>query len=188
MHFSDFEAVAEEIIREVEKGLACVDGQEVSTIVEAILSAGQVFCVGTGRSGAIMQAFCIRLNHLGLKAFYIGNIACPPATKADLIIACSGSGKTTSVLSIVQKAKQIGLRICLITSQTDQESTVLTDDILHIEAPNELINMDNGLSKQPMRTLFEQIVFFVCEAMVAMLQERLHISEVDMAHRHANLE
>lgn len=188
MDQGEFHQTSSMILNEIETGIAQLDSAEIDALVSNILSARQIFCIGAGRSGIIMQAFCMRLNHLGLNAFWVGSITCPPATSKDLVIACSGSGKTTSVISIIRKAKGVGTKIAVITSLAKSDILPYTDTVIHVNAPCGLVNEKLSQSRQPMRTLFEQIVFILCESIISMLQKRCGISEKDMAKHHTNLE
>jgi hypothetical protein len=59
-----------------------------------------------------------------------------------------------------------------------------------IEAPASLekAERDGLVSRQPMKTLFEQTLFIFCESMVLMLIHRTKQGINQLARRHANLE
>jgi len=175
------------ILREIDEGIKALDTKETEALADAISAAGRIFCIGAGRSGILLQSFCMRLNHLGFKAYCIGGIPCPPARYGDLLIASSGSGSTASVVAISKKAHELGARIAAITSSRRNEIATMADLVLLIDAPSDLRN-DGRRSRQPMRTLFEQIAFIACETIIAILMERCTVSEREMAGRHANLE
>jgi 6-phospho-3-hexuloisomerase len=182
-----FHEACDSIIKEIHYGICQVNPSEINAFIALIESAHHIFCFGSGRSGLILQTFCMRLNHLGLKAFWVGSIDCPPATPDDALLVCSASGKTASVLPVMQNAKIAGAKIGVITTAKNNESTNFFDAIVHINAPFELINEDKK-SKQPMKTLFEQTAFILCESIISLLQKRNKISEEEMARRHSNLE
>lgn len=62
------------VLDELEKSLGAVKEEEVEQFVDMICDAQQVFVVGVGRVLLMLQAFAKRLNHLGIKANYVGAI------------------------------------------------------------------------------------------------------------------
>lgn len=180
--------MANEIISELRAALNEVDPEAVELLVDEILNARQVFCLGAGRSGILLQAFCMRLNHLGVSAYMAGGLPCPPVQNGDLIVAASGSGTTPSVLSVLQQGKAAGARIALFTAKDKRKPVREADLTIFVPAPSRLVNDQGRHSQQPMRTLFEQVFFILCEAVVCILKDRKGIREQDMAQRHANLE
>lgn len=184
---NEFHDACGTIIAEIRSTVERVCDTEIEDFMALLLRSRRIFCLGSGRSGIILQCFCMRLNHLGLQAHWVGSPNCPPATPEDALVVCSGSGKTASVISIMQRAKALGVRIALLTAAESSDACHVADTIIHIQAPSELTNT-NSISVQPMRTLFEQAAFVVCETVIAILQVRLNIREEEMAKRHANLE
>jgi 6-phospho-3-hexuloisomerase len=183
----EFRSLCGMIIDEIHSTVEHVSDTEIEAFIALLLRSRRIFCLGTGRSGTILQSFCIRLNQLGMQVHWVGSLNCPPAASEDALIVCSGSGRTTSVVSIMQSAKALGVHVGLLTTAESSDASRIADTVIHIQAPSELMNASH-ISIQPMRTLFEQTAFIVCETIVAMLQARLHIKEEEMAKRHANLE
>ncbi len=184
--FSDFSTISSLIINEISSAVASVDTEKVNEFVRYIMNARQIFCYGAGRSGIILKTLCMRLNHLGINAFFIGGIPCPPADSRDLLLCMSGSGETETVLSLVREARKYSCRVAAIT--TNHESTLrsMSDVTILLKAPCHLVN--DGQTKQPMRTLFEQVSFILCETISLMLKSEMGLSDEDMARKHANLE
>lgn len=177
-----------QILSELNATINAVDSESLERLVEEIIRAKRVFCLGAGRSGIMLQAFCMRLNHLGVMAFMAGGLPCPPVEAGDLIVAASGSGTTRSVVSVLDQGKAAGARLVLFTSSESQTLSIEADVTIFIPAPSRLVNDGSPVSRQPMRTLFEQAFFLLCEAVICRLIDRKGIREEDMAKRHANLE
>jgi 6-phospho-3-hexuloisomerase len=154
-------------------------------LMEEINQAKRVFCVGAGRSRIFLEAFSMRLNHLGKESYIAGNIPCPPARNGDLVIAASGSGATPSAIVILKQAKEAGARVALLTASPIQHLEGTVDLAINIVAPNGLVN-GNGGSRQLMRTLFEQTCFILEETLIAALSAGVPPEEI--AARHTNLE
>ncbi|WP_322047931.1 6-phospho-3-hexuloisomerase [Paraburkholderia sp. J67] len=177
-----------EILGEIHASLRDVEAADLDSLVAEIERAPRVFCLGAGRSGILLQAFCMRLNHLGFQAYMAGGLPCPPVAARDLIIVASGSGETRSVSAVLEQGRQAGARVALFTARRAGGRSMSADVTVRIPAPAGLVNREHGQSLQPMRTLFEQVFFLLCEAVVCQLKIKKGIGEEEMAQRHANLE
>jgi 6-phospho-3-hexuloisomerase len=175
------------ILEEISGCIQNIDTSQIDLLIREIPRAKRIFCIGIGRSGFLIQTFCMRLNHLGFHAYLLGGVPCPPAEPGDLIIAASGSGETLGIIAVLQKAQQIGAKIVIITATTENSVFAYGDIIIQIRAPSGLIH-DRKQSDQPMRTLFEQTAFIVYESIVLLLKNYCNITEEEMAQKHANLE
>ena len=60
------------ILLELARTLHSIDEQQIDKLAVQILEAGAVFVAGAGRSGLMMRAFAMRLMHLGLRAYVVG--------------------------------------------------------------------------------------------------------------------
>ena len=176
------------ILQEIGAGLQSAQAADLGALIEELSAPRQIFCVGAGRSGILLRSFCMRLNHLGLKAYMAGGLPCPPAGAGDLIVACSGSGSSASVLAILRKGRAAGARVAMFTASEADARELEADIVIRVSAPAGLVNPNERRSRQPMRSLFEQVVFICCESMVCLLEDRLGQDHDTMASRHANLE
>ncbi|KVS39902.1 6-phospho-3-hexuloisomerase [Burkholderia ubonensis] len=180
--------LASEILGEIDASLRGVKPEAIDALVAEIERAPRLFCVGAGRSGILLQAFCMRLNHLGFDAYMAGGLPCPPVAANDLIIVASGSGETKSVTAIVDQGRAVGARVALFTAQNLNGRRLPADVTVVIPAPSGLVNRTSHQSLQPMRTLFEQAFFLLAESIVCWLKAKRGVGEEEMAQRHANLE
>ncbi|SOE99292.1 6-phospho 3-hexuloisomerase [Burkholderia sp. OK233] len=177
-----------DILGEIQASLQGVNSAELDALVAEIERAPRVFCLGAGRSGILLQAFCMRLNHLGFEAYMAGGLPCPPVEADDLIIVASGSGETRSVSAVLEQVRSAGARVALFTARRSGGRSMAADVVVIIPAPTGLVNREHPQNLQPMRTLFEQAFFLLCEAIVCWLKMKKGIGEDEMAQRHANLE
>ena len=60
-----------EILSEIKQVLDSIDEKEVDELIETIKSSDKVVGYGAGRMGLSVKAFMMRLNHLGINAYYI---------------------------------------------------------------------------------------------------------------------
>jgi 6-phospho-3-hexuloisomerase len=187
MEIKDFQQESSMVLKEISHSIERLDISQIEKFIQEIQSVKRIFCIGAGRSGIMIQAFCMRLNHLGLQAFMLGTVSCPPAEPGDLVVAATGSGETAGIIAILKKAKMLGARTTVLTTSNNVSIEAYADTIIQICAPKGLVN-DGKCSCQPMRALFEQVSFITYEVLIALLKKRSGISEQDMAGRHANLE
>jgi 6-phospho-3-hexuloisomerase len=177
--------IGQNILQELGTCFRKLSASQIDHLIEEIKKSERVFCVGAGRSRIFLEAFCMRLNHLGKEAYVAGHIPCPPVRKGDLVITASGSG-TPSVVAILKRVKEAGGRVVLLTASPVQNMEDIVDLRVNIDAPNGLVNKGDRESRQLMRTLFEQTCFILEETLIAVLSTG--ISPEEIAARHTNLE
>lgn len=179
------------ILKELEEPLKQVDPDQAEALVDAILNAGQVFVAGTGRSQMMVRGLAMRLMHLGLRAFVVGETVTPAIEPGDLLIIGSGSGETSTLAVMADKAKKVGARLALITIYTGSTLGQLADIIIRIPAATTKRDQDSGVkSIQPGANMFEQSMLLFCDAMVIRIieKEKIQDSNAILMKKHANLE
>ncbi len=175
-----------------------IDRKDLQHFIEAILGAEHIFITGAGRSGLVGKSFAMRLMHLGFKVYVVGETTTPSIKKGDLLIAISGSGKTTTTASIVKTAKKMGARVASITTNRDSPVGQNSDVIVKLEGKNndKRANSDY-FSRQlqgsfdpitPLGTLFELTTMFVLDSVVEEIMVRQKKGEDFLRQLHANLE
>ncbi len=175
------------IVREISQGIATVDQQAVEALVDAILQAAKIFVYGAGRSGLMMRAFAMRLGHLGLNSWVVGETTTPAIGPGDLLIVGSGSGQTRTTLAIVEAAKERGAKTACITAHPDSPVARACDLVVAINCPVTKVDAERP-SQQPPGSLFEQCLLVLADGMVMRLMERLGTTEEEMRARHTKLE
>jgi len=184
MKFAEYK---NKVLNELSRTLDAVPEENVEGFVEAILSAKKIFVNGVGRSGFMMRCFTMRLMHLGLTVYFLGETTTPNASKDDLLIIGSGSGETSSLLAQAKKAKQIGCKVAFITISDDCSMGQLANHIIEIPAPTFKMKT-NYSSIQPMGNLFEQSLLVTSEIIVMKLMKKMEKTSNEMFKNHANLE
>jgi 6-phospho-3-hexuloisomerase len=177
------QVIADEIRRDV----ALVDEAEVEAVLGAILRAGKVFVYGAGRSGYMMQAFAMRLGHLGLRAWVVGDTTTPAIGPGDLLIVGTGSGQTRTTLAILEAAAARGARTACITAHAGSPVAQASEIVVVLPSPVTKVDTVHP-SRQPPGSLFEQCLLVVCDGLVMRLMDRLGTTEEEMRARHTKLE
>jgi 6-phospho-3-hexuloisomerase len=179
------------IMTELEYVLNEIDNYQVKLFIKDILKAKKIVVCGAGRVGMAARGFAMRLGHLGLTAYTVGDSTLPSIGKKDLLIACSGSGETQTIYDLVVRAKETGTRIALVSSYIDHNKSRmarLADTVLVINAPSKTKKISGFSSEQPMTTLNEQSLQLFFDAFVLLLMEEMDETHDTMWNRHSILE
>ena len=89
----DINKIMGKVEAEIKKVLSGIKAKDTEKLIDHILNAKNIFIVGQGRSGLMGRAFAMRLMHLGLRAYVVGEIVTPAIQGGDFLIAISGSGE-----------------------------------------------------------------------------------------------
>lgn len=167
--------------------LGRIRAEEVRPLMQAILDADTIFVAGAGRSLLMLKAFAMRLVHLGLKAYVVGETSTPAIGSGDLLIAGSGSGVTKTTLAIVEAARERGATTCTITANPDGAIPQASDLVIEIPWPLTKVSAPE-LSPQPPGSLFEQCMLVLGDDIIMRLMVDLGTSPEQMRARHTKLE
>jgi 6-phospho-3-hexuloisomerase len=183
-------------IRAISKAIS---DEDVEKFLSELLHGKRIYVIGAGRSGLVAKAFAMRLMHLGLPAFVVGEIITPALNRDDVMVVFSGSGKTKTVADIAETAKEIGAHICLITSNADSRIGKIADCIVIIEHHRDEVYDDavefeirqmlgEHKSFAPLGTLFETASIVFADAIISRLMEITQTDENALKNRHTNIE
>jgi 6-phospho-3-hexuloisomerase len=176
------------VIHEIETVVGGIKDQEIERLVQEIGGSGRVFLYGLGRILLMLKAFAMRLVHLGIEAHVIGDVTTPGVGAKDLLILGSASGETEASFLVARKARDLGARIGLITSNPRSRIVRVSDFTVEIQAQAKSEVGEGAASIQPMATLFEQSMLLLLDIAVLVLMEKKRMSAKEMLGRHFNLE
>ncbi|MGI5816657.1 MAG: 6-phospho-3-hexuloisomerase [Armatimonadota bacterium] len=175
------------VAREICDALSRTEDEQVETLLDMIEEASTIFVGGAGRSLMMMQAFAMRLMHIGFNSYVVGETTTPAVVADDLLIAGSGSGQTRMTLALVEAAAARGARTAVITGHADSPLAEAADHFVHIHAPVVFVNSERP-TRQPPGTLFEQCLLAQCDAMILELMHRRGTTEEIIRRRHTKFE
>ncbi|WP_433876296.1 6-phospho-3-hexuloisomerase [Sinomonas atrocyanea] len=176
------------IARELEPVLAGVDRDELEGTVRALEEAPRVFVTGEGRSGLMGRAFAMRLMHLGLTAYVVGETTTPALRDGDLLVAVSGSGTTAHTVQVAQAAVTAGARVHAVTSGAESALARLAATRLVLPAATKHRRPGEAPSRQPLSSLFDQATHLTLDAACLTLAERRQVDNDAARAAHANTE
>jgi 6-phospho-3-hexuloisomerase len=176
-----------------------ISDEDTEKFIRELLNAKRVYVIGAGRSGLVAKAFAMRLMHLGLHAYVVGETITPALNKGDIIVIFSGSGRTKTVADLAETAREIGGRICLITSNADSRIGKIADSIVIIEQHRDAVAdeaaefevrqmMGDHKSFAPLGTLFETASMVFADAVISRMMEITQTDESALKNRHTNIE
>ena len=183
-----FQVLSREVLAEVTRSLALVEDEKAEQVVEKLLGARKVFAIGVGRVLIMLKAFVKRLNHLGIEAYYVGEVNEPACTAEDVLIVASGSGESVVPVAIERVAGKYHPTIVYIGSNLSSTAASMSDIQLRIPCRTKLNPPDELDSKQPMSSLFEQSLLLVLDTLAFMIVAKKHLVIKDLWQKHANLE
>ena len=183
----------------VKKIADSISDDEIEGFLKEILNANRVYVMGAGRSGLVAKAFAMRLMHLGLTAYVVGETITPAMKPDDVMVVFSGSGRTKTIADISETVREMGGRICLITSNADSRIGRISDSIVIIEHQRDAVRddaqefeirqmMGEHKSFAPLGTLFETAAMVFADAIISRLMEITKTDEKELKNRHANIE
>lgn len=185
MHTTEYAARIGEELNEALRALPLAASEQLA---ERILASRKIFVAGAGRSGLMARAFSMRLMHLGLESFVIGETASPGFGPQDLLIAGSGSGETKTLIAIMEKAKSLGGTAAVVTINPDSTLGRLADLVVKLPGATKDKTADAETTIQPMGSLYEQTLLLFFDAIILRMMEKRGLNSAAMYGNHANLE
>lgn len=186
-----------EILDHLQSSSRKLKGKQVESFMETLLSARRVFVVGAGRSGLAVKAFAMRLMHLGIDVYVVGETITPALRGDDVLIAVSGSGETDLIVESAKISKKVGAKLVAITSRQNSSLAKLADLIVTLPGKGEILRSSKFMKRQlagehaslaPLGTLFEITALTFLDSVIAGLMIKMGRKEEEMKARHATIE
>ncbi len=176
------------IIKELSHSVELIADEDAEKLVNGILESKKVFVAGAGRSGLMGKSFAMRMMHMGIDAYVIGETVTPTFEKGDILIIGSGSGETKSLVSMAEKAKKIGGNVALTTISPESTIGRLVDFTIKLPGSPKDHSLSEEQTIQPMGSLFEQTLLLFFDAVILRLMDKKGLDTKKMYGKHANLE
>lgn len=176
----------DQVLKELGESLSEISMEDISGIGELLMEGERIFCDAAGRSRLQVEGFAMRLTQMGLPARIVGDPTTPAITSKDILLVCSASGETPSLVEHAAKARKLGVRILLVTAGEQSSLGYLSDDRVVIRAGSKKRQCTDSI--QPMGSLFEQSLGLFLDMTVLYLMERYGITSEEMRRNHSNLE
>jgi len=164
-----------------------IDIENLIPLINSIRHLDRIFLIAAGRSGFALRSAAMRLMHLGLTVFFVGDTTTPAIKKNDLLIVASGSGTTASMVRAGEKAVSVGARVIAMTTDPESDLAKLAYHTVLIPAAGKQ-DFGGGKSKQYAGSLFEQFLFLLMDAVFQSLWKMDGTPAEVLWEQHANLE
>ncbi|WP_226673462.1 6-phospho-3-hexuloisomerase [Rossellomorea aquimaris] len=176
------------VVEELSQTVHLISDEVAEKLVTLILESKKIFVAGAGRSGLMGKSFVMRMMHMGIDAYVVGETVTANLEKDDLLIIGSGSGETKTLVAIAEKAKSLGGTVAAITISPESTLGELAD--LTVTLPGVMKDQSEGDYKtiQPMGSLFEQTMLLFYDAIILRFMEKKGLDSGKMYGKHANLE
>ena len=188
----------EAILDNIRDAEAYLVEEDIANFIEIITTADNIFVTGAGRSGLAAKAFAMRLMHLGLSSYVVGETISPAINAGDCILAISGSGETNTIVTAAKISKKRGAKVLALTSYPESSLGQLADGIIHVKGRTKVeVDDENYLKRQikgnytsltPLGTAFELSSLVFLDGLVSELMEAMGKTEEDLKNRHTVLE
>ena len=172
----------DKLLGEMRDVFARMPADAVPQLAGEIAAARRVLINGVGRNGLVLQAFAMRLMHIGLDAHFVGQLSAPPVGKGDLLLTALAIGHLPTGDAIIGLAKAAGARIAMISARP--ELVQRADLVVPLPAQTMADPMTSIL---PLGSPFELALSLLCDLTVVELMTKLGRSNADLAARHTNL-
>ena len=186
------------ILNNINAAQEFLDEEAIDVFEDVIINSKNIFVTGAGRSGLAAKAFAMRLMHLGLSAYVVGETISPAIYEDDCIVAISGSGETNTIVSAAKIAKNRGSKVLALTSYPESSLGQLADSFILVKGRTKKeVDDENYMKRQihgnytsltPLGTAFELTTLVFLDAIVSELMEKMQQTESDLKARHTVLE
>ncbi|SDY11737.1 6-phospho-3-hexuloisomerase [Modestobacter sp. DSM 44400] len=176
------------VLDEMTTVLAKVSRAEVAALTDRLAGAQRVFVSGEGRSGLMAKAFAMRLSHLGLRVYVVGETTTPPIAAGDTVIAVSGSGTTAGTVRVAEQAVGAGATVHAVTTDADSPLAQPADVVLTVPAATKYRRPGEATTVQPLSSLFDQATHVVLDVVCLDLSRQRDVDNDRARAAHANTE
>ena len=167
----------DQILNDMEVMWRATDKSDLDKFVSAFIEFDPAFVVGigAGRMGYALQAFIMRLGHLGYHSSMLGDTNVQRIDQKSVAFVNSSSGETPSILLFAEQVKEAGGTLFVTSSKPASSIGRLADS---------LIVLPEIKSHQLMKSKFEQFSMLLYDHIAFQIFSRRDMvrSEVELNH------
>lgn len=165
-----------------------VDRVSLTALVDRLDAAPRVFIAGEGRSGLMGKAFAMRLMHLGLVVYAMGETITPAVREGDVVVVISGSGTTPGAVRAAEQAAAAGAGVHAVTTDPGSPLGERADGVLVLPAATKYRRSDEAPTIQPLSSLFDQATHIALDVVCLGLAHRRDVDNRQARDTHSNTE
>ena len=129
--------------------------------------------------GYSVQAFAMRLSHLGFNSYMLGDTNLPKINAGDIVLVNSSSGETPTIVLLAKIAKNFNAKLLVITSNADSTLGQMADLKICYKPI---------ASEQLMKSAYEQFTFLLFDHMADQIFKRTDNDKKWVENNHSILE
>jgi 6-phospho-3-hexuloisomerase len=176
------------VLDEITGVAAKTDRAQIAALVDRLMTAPRVFVAGEGRSGLMGKAFAMRLMHLGLTVYAMGETITPAVREDDLVVAISGSGKTGGTVRAAESARGAGAGVHAVTTDPASPLGQVAEAALVLPAATKYRRADEAPTIQPLSSLFDQMTHVALDVACLEVARRRDVDNDLARASHSNTE
>ena len=175
--------VVDAILDNIKNAKEYLDEDSLNEFEDVLIQSEKIYLDGVGRSGLVAKSFAMRLTHLGLKTYVVGETVAPPIKEKDCIVSISGSGETGTIVSGANIAKNRGSKVLAITSYPDSTLGQMADVVITVKGRTRKEEDDENYMKRqirgnftsltPLGTVFELTALVFLDAIISEMKEKI---------------
>ena len=173
-------------ITDLERVVKRLKVREIRAFEDALLGANRIFVTGMGRTGLMARGFAMRLMHLGMRVFHVGDVITPKMRHGDLLVICSRTGRSKILAHYIDIARKARCSVAAVTASPDSRVAERADVVLSIDDRPARRNRERP--PLPLGSLFEQALLITLDHVVLDLMEELDLAEDDLRRIHTDFE
>jgi len=176
------------VLAEIHGVATRIEQTQLDALAAALLAADRIFVTGEGRSGFMARAFAMRLMHLGLPVFVIGETTTPAVRGGDTVVAVSGSGSTGGTIRVADQATDLGAIVWAVTTDPGSALGLAATARLVIPAATKYRRPDEAPTIQPLSSLFDQATHIALDVVCLIVATSRGVDNARAGAAHANTE
>ena len=165
-----------------------IDPVQVDALIEFLATANRVVLYGVGREGLMMKALGMRLFHMGLDAYVLGDMTTPPVGQGDVLVVSAGPGHFSTVAALMGVARSAGAKTVCFTAQPGGKVPQSADLAVVLPAQTMADDTTGPTSFLPMGSLYEGVQYLFFEYLMLLLRDHMGVTPEQMRQNHTNLE
>lgn len=134
------------------------------------------------------KAFAMRLMHLGVTVYAIGESTTPSIGAGDIVVAISGSGATEATVRTAAATRRAGASVLALTTDPDSALADVAEDVLVLPAATKYRRPDEAPTIQALSSLFDQVTHIALDAICLEVADRREIDNETARRAHSNTE
>lgn len=170
-----------EIFNELNDLYKDISEEQISNVVNLLLESQdqKIIGLGAGRMGYSLQAFIMRLSHIGFKAYMIGDTTLPRIDSKSIILVNTSSGETPSILLLAKQAKDAGSTLVCFTTNKSSSIGAISDHVVEVKKIE---------STQLMKSIYEQFSYLLFDYVSNKIFIKGNFKKTEVERNHSILE